>query len=152
VAAPTYSPSAQGFFGLSTAEDLLEKLRFERDSIVRNPQDPFTLFNFFVTAYHIAEWAGLKHLQRQEPLLEICGHLANGVKHFRLDGSKHTQIRDTKDLSYVGPDYCESDYVEPDVIVVLAASDHVAEGTVMDVRHLANRLVAFWEQKLSSRR
>jgi hypothetical protein len=81
-------------FGLNSARELFEKLRFdakEMDKAVNS----YAFFNFVVTAYHLIEWvekdpripkAGKKDVPslRKDKSIAVCRDLANASKHFDL--------------------------------------------------------------------
>jgi hypothetical protein len=52
-----------------------------------------------VTAWHIADWkyqgdyAGRRALIDHNPILAICEHVANGLKHFKLTDPKLNSVR-----------------------------------------------------------
>ncbi len=54
----------QGIFGLNNHHDLFRKLESEYDALVRDPNDPYSAYNFFSTAWHLLEW---KYPGRGEP-------------------------------------------------------------------------------------
>jgi hypothetical protein len=80
-----------GGFALRTPADLLAKLRNDHERLKSDPTDSYAAFDFFVTALHMTDWvkaAGKGPLLPQSEsgklLLDICNHLANGLKHFHL--------------------------------------------------------------------
>ena len=46
----------KGIFELRTPQDLLQKLRFDREQLKKDPTNTYLAFNFFVTAEHIKDW------------------------------------------------------------------------------------------------
>ncbi|MEQ8790991.1 MAG: hypothetical protein RIC55_32310 [Pirellulaceae bacterium] len=46
----------KGIFGVLTAEQLLEKLRFDLERIVAKPRSPFPAIDFFITAESLIDW------------------------------------------------------------------------------------------------
>ncbi len=97
-------------FGLSSAADFLQKLRYERrDFVISNCLDPRHAINAVMTGYHLVEWvygenAGRPGFERnvkafREALkalpdspLEDAGKVTNGTKHFapeRINTGKH---------------------------------------------------------------
>jgi hypothetical protein len=79
-----------GFFELQTPEGMLEKAkrelaRFEADVSVDH------VYNFFVTAYHIADYldAGLKKQVRKNPLIRLCGDACDKAKPMKLARGRH---------------------------------------------------------------
>src|SRR5258706_15507092 len=77
---------------LGNAADLLGKLRFDFERVRKNTHDAYAAFDFFVTAEHLPEWQRDKTVIRQEPLLRVVSHLANGAKHFQATDSRHKSV------------------------------------------------------------
>ena len=87
-------------FGLDTHLDLYKKLEWEFTNLKGNPNNPYLAYNFFVTAWHLLEWkypdpGGKKSregIRNQNPLLQICHHLAVGAKHFTISSPIHKSV------------------------------------------------------------
>lgn len=98
----------KGVFGLKTPRDLMAKLESDFARVQANSADPFAIYDFFVTAWHLVEWkhppkaeaAAHQALLDRAPVLRVCEHLAVGAKHFEPTAAKHTSVADTKS---VGP-------------------------------------------------
>jgi len=88
----------KGFASLKTSGDLLGKLKYDYKRMLSNPYDAYAAFDFFVTAYHMLDWlhpiptgkaAQKKNDEARSAeetgsiLLQVCSHIANGVKHFQ---------------------------------------------------------------------
>lgn len=83
------------FYNLATPEDLFRKLEYDYQQLQVADRDTFEYFafNFFITAYHMLDWIfpGNKNKDKRKSeenchvILQICSHIANGVKHFILD-------------------------------------------------------------------
>src|SRR5262249_8271723 len=92
-----------GVFDLVTAADLREKLRRDLAKFKSEPLNPDAAFNFFVTAEHMLDWVHPKQInklkreaeRKSEILLQVCSHLANGAKHFEVEGSQHDSVSST---------------------------------------------------------
>ncbi|TNY95337.1 hypothetical protein CGK57_23310 [Vibrio parahaemolyticus] len=86
--------------GIETVNDLRDKLKYERERVI-DTQHPYDFFNFVVTAWHLHhDW--MKEDKENRPklfhkkvnlspqpikeLIKAIRDLANGSKHFRLDG------------------------------------------------------------------
>lgn len=89
------------FFELREAKDLLEKLRHDHGRIQENPIDSYAAFDFFVTANQLVDWywptatrQQRRDTRNENAVLRICHHLADGAKHFLLDG-KHQGVKST---------------------------------------------------------
>ena len=79
--------SGGGLWNLTAVEQLLPKLIDDLKRMEAEPQNPFPAYDFFITAYHMYEWAskGNKSIKKQlerEPLVRIAGEIATRAKHF----------------------------------------------------------------------
>ena len=91
----------QGLFDLQGPRDLLEKLEHDFDRLKNSPRDEFAAFDFFVTARHLPDWLypdaqennwkKRADLLRNNPLLRVCAHIADGSKHFQSSHHKSVQ-------------------------------------------------------------
>jgi hypothetical protein len=117
-------------FGLTTAADLLQKLRDERrDFVASKCLDPRHAINAVMTGYHLCEWvfgenAGRPEFEFKKPdafrealkalpgsPIEDAGKVTNGTKHFdpeRIETGEHKGAfqrgvfqEDTFDVSYL---------------------------------------------------
>jgi hypothetical protein len=92
----------KGFFELQTPADLLAKLRHDYQRLKDSPTDTYAAFDFFVTGYHMLDWVYPNDKKKQEQeekasvLLQICSHIANGVKHFHATAKKHQSLADVR--------------------------------------------------------
>jgi hypothetical protein len=92
----------KGVFGLSNPTDLFNKLEWEFNQFVSEPDNAYLAYNFFVTGWHLLEWqhpAGTplhKQIRDQNLELQICEHLAVGAKHFEPTSPKHQSVSDSK--------------------------------------------------------
>jgi hypothetical protein len=94
--------SFSGLFKLQTTQDLLEKLRHDHHRLKRSPLDSYAAFDFCVTAYHLLDWQHpsdskkRSQVERDNIILQVLSHLANGSKHFQATRSKHISVKGTK--------------------------------------------------------
>ena len=98
----------EGFFALQKPGDLLAKLRHDYQRLQDSPMDGYAAFDFFVTGYHMLDWLYPdeeairdQHARRKEEkedyvILQICEHIANGIKHFRALSKTLESITDTR--------------------------------------------------------
>lgn len=148
-----------GFYDLVSAEDLLQKLKWEFDCLANaktGTDYKYHAFNFFVTAYHIADWPHPADGQRlnkhkDEALIKICGHVANGAKHFATY-SHVKAVRSLDEIRYVEDDYVEFGYFETLYISIDKGEVPGFELTQIGVCDLAQRLIVFWEEKIPAAR
>jgi hypothetical protein len=88
-----------GIFELTTAKDLYAKLKRDFSAFESAPLDSDIAFNFFVTAWHLLEWAYprdsavQKQIRDSNIVLQICEHLAVGAKHFEPTSKKHKSVK-----------------------------------------------------------
>lgn len=164
------SSQSEGHFELKTPEDLLEKLRHDRerlqDGVCILRDDPreahYAAYDFFVAAYHMAEWvwpapAGERYsdernqIIQDQVLLGIAGDLANGSKHFRLeDGPDHVSDKETyTEGDYSVEDYAAADWDTDGLRMKLDGEAADAYGARTTATELADELIEFWEDTIS---
>ena len=98
----------KGLFQLTTPGDLLAKLKHDYQRLLENPKNPYTAFDFFVTAEHMLDWvhpgAAGKNARTAErnshTILQIVSHLATGAKHMVPEHPRHGSVQHAD----VGPD------------------------------------------------
>ena len=142
---------AEGFFDISTPEDLYRKLKGDFDDLRSSPFDSRKAFNFFVTATHIADWINdgdrkkTNQFRNKFSVLKVCNHLACNGKHFRLDDPAHTSVENAERKYYAEPGYIEPGYFEEPLIVTFSDAEEAEFGIKYeDVVSLASRVMAFW--------
>src|ERR1700674_5392518 len=93
----------EGLFELRTVDDLLKKLESDYGRLCDSGVDTYrayTAFDFFVTAEHMLDWQypggtnkGRRAQEKKsEVLLQICSHVANGFKHFKVEDGRHKSV------------------------------------------------------------
>lgn len=134
------------FFELRNAYDLFKKLEQDLQEFESSYQDTRRAYNVFVTAEHLPDWLGKRDLVKQEAILRITSHIANGAKHFDLDNRRHKSVIKTeKDRVF------EEDVFEPGVFnepLIIYLSDKEAEELGMekiDALTLAREVIKFWK-------
>ncbi|QBQ53839.1 hypothetical protein [Nitrosococcus wardiae] len=142
----------EGFFDLSTPEDLFGKLKHDFDELKSNPSNSWKAYDFFVTATHIADWIyeGNRRKTREfrgtHLILKVCDHLACSGKHFRLDNPAHRSVEKAEREYYVEPGYVESGYYEEPLVVTFNEAEKTEFGIKSEnVVSLASRVMEFWE-------
>jgi hypothetical protein len=94
--------SFKGFAELRDPLDLVKKLEYDLERVLKSPQDQYAAFDFFVTAEHIVDWIhpddrkARMEVRSSSPLLRITSHLANGVKHFEAKAAHHQSVVDVE--------------------------------------------------------
>jgi hypothetical protein len=136
----------KGIFDLTTADGMFRKLSVEFERFKTDSNDTYQAFNFFVTAEHIPDWLDEKYLRKQEPLLRICSHIANGAKHFVVN--RHSAVIVTEKVKYAEDGYFAEDYVEEPLIIQLSESEAQAIGKKsIRALDLAELIVDYWSLK-----
>ena len=151
-----------GFLELQSAEHLLVKLRHDFALLEERPMDTYRAFNFFVTAEHMADWkfpgrsndTPRKQIRKHNILLQICSHLANGLKHFRAEAKHHQSVTGAVKSSGVYGNAYPDTYldVHPRGIIIRLEGD--AEDTYGDSMYavdLARKTLQFWETICSAK-
>jgi len=90
-----------GVWNLDSPQALLQKMESDLARMRSAPQDARPAYDFFVTAYHMLEWAERDEKRRQalfkaSPLLQIAGHIATGAKHFNPTSKTWRQVHGTE--------------------------------------------------------
>lgn len=148
----------QGFANLTSARDLLAKLRHDRKRIRENNHDAYAAFDFFVTAYHILDWlhpdptgtAARKALRDSEPLLQLADHVANGAKHFVLTNKRHNSITSVEDKSGAFSAEAFTAAFSANAFAFDGLHVTLTSGELATVPHVADELIEYWERKLTS--
>lgn len=142
----------KGFAELRVPRDLVKKLQYDLDRVLKSPKDHYAAFDFFVTAEHIPDWIhpddqeARKKIRSGSSLLRITSHLANGVKHFEAKAAHHQSVVDVKMSRYVEAGYSEEGYFEDPLIVYLTAKEQSDLGkNNIEVTDLARRVYEFWK-------
>jgi len=90
-----------GWLGFETPPELLAKLERELDKLRQNPGDHDVAYNLFVTAWSLVDWFhpndrdARERLRAANPILQVCAHLADGSKHFKLRNASHNSVVNT---------------------------------------------------------
>lgn len=149
----------EGFFTLNSAADLREKLRRDLAKLRAAPTNIDSALNFFITAEHMADWvhpgkagrAAREALRDSSLLLQVCSHLANGGKHFRVEAKHHDSVARTR---RVGGITTLGRYAlgtrplgggRPTCYVDLQGDAAAALGPSIEVITLARCVMAFWD-------
>lgn len=143
-----------GWFDLRTPQDLLAKLRVDCQRVLDEPADSYAAFDFFVTAWHIADWkyqgdyVGRRALIDQNPILAICEHVANGLKHFQLNNAKLNSVSDAGVTGTFGRTFSMA-FDRTRVVLTLEGRARSEFGATISVYDLAPKVVEFWERELA---
>ena len=147
-----------GIFQLRTASDLREKLRRDLAKLKAEPLDADAAFNFFVTAEHMLDWVYSGKARTDERtkarqgsvLLRVCSHLANGAKHFEVEGKHHDSVSSTQTvehtMSVVNIVSITGPFVSwPRLLLTLKGTAATELGNVIGAIELAERVMDYWD-------
>lgn len=139
----------EGWFEMKSAADLMRKLERDFERLRENPRDAMSAFDFFVTAYHLKDWVEEDIDPSDHPILQVCGHLANGAKHFKAerweeDGPVQDGMREGGAFSEeFGPGF---DIGE--LIVELRGDKAEQFGRKIEITELASKALEFWQERI----
>ena len=153
----------RGLADLQTPADLVRKLEFDLGRIEKTDTTQnrlYAAFDFFVTAEHILDWKypdsmpggnnKRSDLRREQILLELTSHLANGVKHFEATAKQHDSVDEVKNESYIEDGYVEPGWIENPIVVHLTgAAKSVFGDDSIEVSALARRVYEYWSINIS---
>ena len=151
-----------GFLELQSADDLLVKLRHDFTLLEERPMDTYRAFNFFVTAEHMADWkfpgrsndTPRKQMRKRKTLLQICSHLANGLKHFRAEAKQHQSVAGARKSSGVFGNAYPNTFLNAHPRGIIIKLEGAAEDTYGDSMYavdLARKTLQFWETSCSAK-
>jgi len=142
----------KGFAELQVPRDLVNKLEYDLERVLKSPQDQYAAFDFFVTAEHIVDWIhpndkkARDKIRSNSSLLKITSHIANGVKHFEATAPHHQSVKTVEKTRYVGPGYVEEGYLEDPLIVHLTEKEQSSFGqSSIKVTVLAKKVYEYWK-------
>ncbi len=157
--------SMKGVFGLVNGADLHRKLLWEHSSFLNRPTDPFAAYNFFVTAWHLLEWAfpGSDNasrraaLKKEHSILRVCEHLAVGAKHFEATRSTVNSVVSTRTAGvwsegFWAPGVWAEGTWETWLEVSLQDDEAEQLGRSIKATDLATRAVDFWATQIDQLR
>lgn len=148
----------KGFIELINVKDYWKKLQFDFTELKKNDENIYVAFNFFVTSYHLLDWIfegkynNDRKILNNKPILKLCSHIANGIKHFETNSDRHNSVKEIEKNRYVEEDYCEEDYVESQIIIFLDEILQPDFGKSIKIIELANIVMTFWESELIKRK
>jgi hypothetical protein len=151
----------QGIFQITTAVDLRSKLRRDLERLKNEPLNSDAAFNFFVTAEHLLDWVypGRGNQKRTKErkgsvLLQVCSHLANGAKHFKVEDPQHESVSSTRTASgyfpasSFPPAYFPNAYFGAGRRLVIGLEGEAARqlGKDISVIDLAEKVMEYWNK------
>ena len=143
----------EGFVELQTPVDLLAKLRHDYGRLKSSPTHTYAAFDFFVTGYHMLDWLYPNDKKRQEQeekvsiLLQVCSHIANGIKHFHATAPKHQSVADVKvQQGAFQRDAFQANAFQVEALMIKLEGQAAKEfGAEIECLDLAERLLQYWE-------
>jgi hypothetical protein len=147
----------RGWGHLQSAADLARNVQRDLKRLQALPGSTDVAYDFFVTAFHVIDWVyptsktERKHLQAEEPLLDIAGHLCNGAKHF--EAKQWNQVdRMSQRGRYFPPGYFNPNlfavgyFRSPGLTITLTAAEATRFGaTELEALVVAKKICEFWE-------
>lgn len=137
----------ENFFEIRSPRDLFKKAK--RDFVEMNSDlNTDNIFNFFVTAYHVMDYAKAQGKAGQDAIekmyddedFQMCNYLCNKGKHLKLDRGDPFQTRHSFGAVYGKAIYDEVKYDEGESYSL------IADGKKIDVTELGHRLLKKWDQ------
>lgn len=138
----------QGFTNkLANANDLLRKLERNFEKFKKSPADVYEAFDFFVTAEHLPDWIDSgKNVRKENELLRIVSHIANGAKHFKVKDNRH----DSVDGIQIGIDGYNGDAGDQyEEILIDFHMGKNLQGLRTSALEVAEQVLAFWQERLN---
>jgi hypothetical protein len=143
----------KGFFPLQKPGDLLAKLRHDYQRLKSSPTDTYAAFDFFVTGYHMLDWLYPYDKKRREQeekesiLLQVCSHIANGIKHFHAIAKKHQSVADERvqEGAFQRDAFQANAFQVEALIFQLDGQAAVQFGTEVECLALATQVLQYWE-------
>ena len=152
----------KGFATLTSPEELLVKLQHDLARMEQDLANPYPAFDFFVTAEHLLDWLypdSAKPTNKQtrtqkrknEPLLRVTSHLANGAKHFQTTASHHKSVDNLRvhDGAFDAEVFDPSVFATDRLLVELQGDDATVLGQQITAIELARRVLAYWQQEFA---
>ena len=150
----------KGVFELRDHRALMAKLERDFEVITANPRDSDAAYNFFVTGWHLLEWAfpgdeqtqGL--LRDENVCLQICRHIALGAKHFELTTLHKAVSRTGKDGgmwaegAWADGVWADGFWGEKLYIDLLPNAAQALGAERIFAVDLANKVIEFWRKNL----
>lgn len=134
---------------LQSAEDLLEKLEWDLQRLEKSPSDIYAAFDFFVTAEHIPDWTKNKSIKKDNDLLMVVSHVANGAKHFEVSSDRHQSVTEIELRTDSWPD--ESGVPGEHIYINFNMDKGKFSGLELSALSLARLVYKFWEETLNNK-
>jgi hypothetical protein len=147
----------KGFDNLQSAQDLLAMLEHDLDRMKASPTNTYAAFDFFVTSEHLIDWkypnnsdsSKRSHLRKNERILEIVSHLANGNKHFQATQKRHKSVEKVEE-SHSGFDagsFSTSSF-DTGSFQFVGLTIKLDDGKFIHALELAEKVYQFWKEEI----
>jgi hypothetical protein len=154
-----FGRNMKGLFDLSGAQDLCKKLEHDYARVKADPSNAFAAYDFVVTAWHLLEWhypgntnsSARSALSQQNPILQVCEHLAVGAKHFapsnpRLDAVAGTERDSVWGKGVWAPGFWAPGVWKDDLVVHLDGAAKTSYGAQLTIVQVADHALDFWKR------
>jgi len=131
---------------LQCAGDLLKKLKWDLQRLEKSPSDVYATFDYFVTAEHIPDWINNKSIKKENELLMVVSHIANGAKHFEVSNKRHKSVTEIEFRTDAWPD--ESGVPGEHIYIHFNSEDGKFSGLELSALSLARLVSKYWESTL----
>lgn len=145
---------SKGFAPLKEPKDLLQKLKHDFERMQANPNDSYAAFDFFVTALHMLDWlypdsengkSDIDQLEKDNEILQIVSHIANGAKHFEATAKKHKSVKDLEaSPGAFDPRAFSTKAFSPGAFNFTGITVTLTDGHKRHVYDLAEEVLEFW--------
>jgi hypothetical protein len=144
----------EGFAELQSPKDLLEKLRHDLRRLEHTSHNQYAAFDFFITADCMVDWiflgecGSLSSFRKNNPIVKITSHVANGAKHFKAN--QHDSVLDIVKKRYAAKGYVKEGYFADPLLFYLDEEGINLFGvTEIEAYELAQKVFEFWETHLN---
>jgi hypothetical protein len=142
--------SARGLCSYTTTWDTILIHDYQR-MLAADPAAPaaqYAAFDFFVCAEHLADWVAKERggtLTQHRAYADgaLVSHVANGAKHFRVDPTRHTTVRDTASSGAYQRGAFQSDAFQTATLVIALESN-----ASVSANEVASRVLSHWKSLL----
>lgn len=133
------------FFEMRAPADLFNKIQADLAALETSSHDVRVAFNLFVSLEHLPDWLGLRAFVRDNVLLRVVSHIANGAKHLEVNERRHSSVKAAEKSRYVAAGYVEPGYFEEPLVIYLSEDEAKELGCVqIDAVTLGKRVIEFW--------
>jgi hypothetical protein len=146
-----------GIFDLISADDLCAKLEHDFARVQKSPSDVYAAFDFVITGWHLLEWrypgddeqSRRTALRDENPVIELCEHLAVQGKHYEPTSKRHRTVRLSRRDSmwkrgFWAPSVWAENSWKDELVIELSGSAEEAFGEKLSFLEFAELLMEFW--------